>query len=174
MQKAAIGNQNARAELYDKYLPIITAYAASINGRADSSEDIAQKVFRRLLQKISDYHPTSSAKTYLLKFARNIIQEQRQKPQHQTLVSDYIDAMVDVSNPVTILRKKLPDKQRQAVKPLYYSNTSIATLVQYRHPLCIAAKACESKSWTPQTWPQFHFVFLCLYLQHATPAYGIL
>ena len=139
MIKAAEGVNNARAELCDKYLPIITAYATKRNGHNRLSEDIAQEVFKRLLPKISDYRPTSSVKTYLFKFARNIIREHQRKPRHQFVTNDYLDEIIDKSeNLVTTLRQnelaeiiekaknKLPNKQRQAVKLLYYSNTSIA------------------------------------------------
>ena len=107
MIKAAEGDNNAYAVLCKKYLPIITAYAASINGSVNSPEDIAQEVFKRLLPKISDYRPNSSAKTYLFKFTRNIIREHQRKPRHQFVTNDYLDEIIDESeNPVTTLRQK--------------------------------------------------------------------
>ena len=138
MQKAAMGDQIALAKVCDKYLPIITAYAASINGHTDSPEDIAQEVFLRLLPKIYDYRSTASVKRYLFEYTQNIMQEYHRKPRHQPLADDYIETMTDESDPAAILRQKelaeiirkakdkLPAKQRQAAELLYYTNTSIA------------------------------------------------
>ena len=75
-----MGDQNALAKVCDKYLPIITAYAASINGHADSSEDIAQEVFLRVMPEISDYRPTASVKricSILPKISYKNIEENR-------------------------------------------------------------------------------------------------
>lgn len=80
------GDSAAFERLYEKYLPLATAYAASLGGRGNSAEDIAQEVFLRLWDRRRDYRGQAKVKTYIFAYIRNVcLEDGRLCMKHKTL-----------------------------------------------------------------------------------------
>jgi RNA polymerase sigma-70 factor (ECF subfamily) len=138
MIKVAKGDRNAYTKLYRKYLPILISYATSINWHDSSSEDIANEVFARLWQQRAKYQPTSTVKTYLFGFTRNIIREKKfdiqSIPINQSEEADYpifppreaFQADKYIEGKVNQAIDSLPAKQRLAIKLCYFDKLSIS------------------------------------------------
>jgi RNA polymerase sigma-70 factor (ECF subfamily) len=86
MRRARDGDSAAFARLYEKYLPLATAYAASFGGRVTSAEDIAQEVFLRLWDRRRDYRGQAKVNTYIFAYIHNVcLEEGRLRTKHKTL-----------------------------------------------------------------------------------------
>jgi len=86
MLRARDGDSAAFARLYERYLPLATAYAASFGGRVTSAEDIAQEVFMRLWDRRRDYRGQAKVKTYIFAYIHNVcLEEGRLRTKHKTL-----------------------------------------------------------------------------------------
>jgi RNA polymerase sigma-70 factor (ECF subfamily) len=73
------GDSRAFAELYRKYLPVVTAYLASLNADQSLLEDLAQEVFLRLWEHRGRYRRESSVRAFLCGYAKNVLTEERRR-----------------------------------------------------------------------------------------------
>lgn len=71
------GDSAAFEELYEKYLPVATAYAAALGGRDASVTDIVQETFTRLWDRRREYRGEAGAGTYVFAYVRNICLAER-------------------------------------------------------------------------------------------------
>ena len=141
MLKVAKGDERAYDRIYEKYFPIVTIYATSINGHDNLSEDIAQEVFRRIWQQRKEYRPNSTVKTYLFSFSRNVIREKQihvritsinqcEEAEFPTYASNEAvrpEHEIHRKHVVSEVNKaidKLPIQQRLAIKLCYFDNLS--------------------------------------------------
>lgn len=139
MLRVADGDEDAFNTLYKKYFQIVTDYATSSKGHSNSSEDIANEVFKRVWDQRAKYQPTSALKTYLFTFAGNVMLEhQRRCRYQQSMLNNYsemvmaeqpaADAAVQYREIIEIIEKaksKLSKKQQQAIEFTFSSNISI-------------------------------------------------
>jgi len=138
MLEVAKGDEDAFSLIYSKYYPIVTDYVTSVNKHGNSSEDIANEVFKRVWQQRAEYKPTSKVKTYLFTFAGNVILEyqRRTKYQHSALNSyslkiheqpstEAVVQNMELKEIVETAKSKLSEKQRQAIEFAFYSNIPI-------------------------------------------------
>jgi RNA polymerase sigma-70 factor (ECF subfamily) len=138
MVRAAEGDVDIFNIIYKKYFRIVADYAKSVNGHANSSEDITNEVFKRVWQQREEYKPTAKVKTYLFSFARTVVQEHRRRTKYQRsaldnyspITAEQPDSEVVVQNmelreTIEKAKSKLSEKQRQAIEFVFYSNISI-------------------------------------------------
>ena len=80
------GDSAAFAQLYEKYRPLATAYAAALGGRNVSVADIVQETFARLWDRRQEYRGEAGVGTYMFAYVRNIcLAERRLRKRAQTL-----------------------------------------------------------------------------------------
>jgi len=77
MSRIRQGDSAAFGILYGKYLPLATAYAAALGGRAVSVADVVQETFTRLWDRRQEYRGEAGARTYIFAYVRNICLEER-------------------------------------------------------------------------------------------------
>lgn len=124
--------------IYKKYFRIVADYATSVNGHANSSEDIANEVFKRVWRQRDEYKPTAKVKTYLFSFAGIVAQEYQRRAKYQRSALDNYPPIVDkqpatevivqnmeLRETIEVAKNKLSEKQRQAIEFAFYSNISI-------------------------------------------------
>jgi RNA polymerase sigma-70 factor (ECF subfamily) len=86
MLRARDGDSAAFARLYERYLPLATAYAANFGDGVTSAEDIAQEVFMRLWDRRRDYRGQAKVRTYIFAYIYNVcLEEGRLRTKHKTL-----------------------------------------------------------------------------------------
>jgi RNA polymerase sigma-70 factor (ECF subfamily) len=90
MVLAAGGDAAAFARLYKKYVPIITAYITSRNGRHRSVEDLTQEVFARLWQNRRQFRKDSIFKNYLYGIARNVLSDESKRLAKQVSIENEV------------------------------------------------------------------------------------
>lgn len=140
LPKVAKGDALAFERLYRKYYPIIVNYLVNLNGYQDSLKDVAQVVFSRLWEYRIRYRGDSTAKTYILGIARNVLSEERkrrlkeakalrkwpldQKMEQPACEPSKIDADTEAAMSLGSLISKLSLEQRQAIELIHQENMS--------------------------------------------------
>ncbi len=138
MQRVAEGDVDAFNIVYKKYFRIVADYATRNNGHSNSSEDIANEVFKRIWRQRNEYKPTAKVKTYLFSFTGTVVQEYQRRAKYQRLALDnYYPMMteepateiivqnIELREAVEVAKSKLSEKQRQAIEFAFYSNILI-------------------------------------------------
>jgi RNA polymerase sigma-70 factor (ECF subfamily) len=137
------GAKEAFAEIYKRYGTYVFNYALSITRIKDKSEDIAQEVFMRFIDRITEYTPQGKLKNYLLTATRNRsfdwIEKERTyyknlKSMKIELVKEGDDAGI-TDNPyeVTGLNSalsELPDEQREVVMLKTYQDMTFEEIAE--------------------------------------------
>jgi len=140
MVKASKGDGKAFDKLYRKYFSAATRFVSSRNGQVPSAEDIAQEVFARVWENRAKYQPTAAFKTYLFKYAKNVLSERLKSPGKEAIVrnlrfsegSDRSSVQtvqpefkIEEDNIVEAVRlalSQLTAKQLRSVELVYYMN----------------------------------------------------
>jgi len=138
MLRVAEGDVDAFNIIYKRYFRIVVDYATSNNGHSNSSEDIANEVFKRVWWKRAEYKPTSKVKTYLFTFTGTVVQEYQRRAKYQRAALDnffpiiaeepateIIVQNIELREAVEVAKSRLSVKQRQAIEFAFYSNISI-------------------------------------------------
>lgn len=147
MAQVAGGDAIAFNRLYEKYLPIVTTYLASLNGCRASLEDLAQEVFARLLQSREQFRGNSTVKTYVCGIAKNVFSEQQRRLSKQISteynwfmkhywarsdVSSETEATVcllEIEEAVEKAMSALTPEQRQAVRVSYFEGKASSKII---------------------------------------------
>ena len=81
MKEVARGNHSAMEEIIAKWKnPLFRFFDRSIRNKADA-EDLTQRVFIRIYQSASRYHPKAKFSSYLFTIARNLLIDEIKKKQ---------------------------------------------------------------------------------------------
>ena len=82
MKEVARGSHSAMEEIIAKWKsPLFRFFDRSIRNKADA-EDLTQRVFIRIYQSASRYHPKAKFSSYLFTIARNLLIDEIKKKQH--------------------------------------------------------------------------------------------
>jgi len=118
-------------QTYLKYSPQLMAYGKTITHDEQLIEDVIQELFLNLWQKRTELLFTSSFDHYIfVSFRNNLIRQHKAllKVRTTTLVEQAIEVeeTIDLQRKkqLTLLLKKLPDRQREVLFLRYYKNKS--------------------------------------------------
>ncbi len=142
MVKASKGDKDAYGMLYSKYFSAVMSFIASLNGQLQSSEDIAQEVFKRIWKKRKEYRPTAAFKTYLFDYAVKVFSEERKRLLkesilHKRLIRQHCDSksflfrqlpeahLDEITQTIEQGISELTFKQRQAVELYCFKGMSM-------------------------------------------------
>ncbi|MGE5608400.1 MAG: RNA polymerase sigma factor [Bacillota bacterium] len=130
MLRMAQGDMQAFERLYSAYSAQVRAFV--FRHENASTDDLTQEVFLRVWRHRHRFRGDSSAKTYLIGIARNVLREQnradRNRARHPSADIDEVAApgveetWVDAGVIVTLDQAKasLPANQSQAIELVYY------------------------------------------------------
>lgn len=76
------GDERAFAELLDRYLDTVYAFALRLVGSRDDAEDIAQETFLKAWKSLARFRKGANFKTWLLAIARNTAIDRLRKKRH--------------------------------------------------------------------------------------------
>jgi len=134
MIRVSEGDEKAFTEIYVRYLSVVTSFISSLDGRLQASEDIAQDVFMKIWDNRKKYRPTSTLKTFLFTYAKNVFYQHKSRKNkenalfvsHSKIVLDDIEARICSENEINTSAKlsedlisQLPCKQKQAFELVY-------------------------------------------------------
>lgn len=136
LARLAAGDDDALAEVYDRYAPLVFGVAKRVVANRTVAEDVVQEVFTTLWLHPKRFDPDrGSLRAYLgVQAHRRAVDAVRSdtrrrareetcevmEPRGETLTSDCMDA-VTVAEMVRQAIARLPDGQRQAVELAYWS-----------------------------------------------------
>ncbi|MHC4155723.1 MAG: RNA polymerase sigma factor [Planctomycetota bacterium] len=134
------GDPAAFAELYEQYLPAITAYLRRTNDNRISSEDLAQEVFARIWQGRKRFRRDSNFATYAISIAKNVLREEQRSRRQKGSGHENTERASDIPSaavgPLAVLaywelldateqvKSALSEKQRQALELMISSDIS--------------------------------------------------
>jgi RNA polymerase sigma-70 factor (ECF subfamily) len=123
MIRVSEGDREAYNRLYKKHFFTVVCFARNFNSQIQSSEDVAQEVFRIIWRKREGYRPTAVFKTYLLGCAKidSIAHEIwfLRSSTNSSAFSSQPASEIDMSEAIANVQKaklQLSDKQFQAVE----------------------------------------------------------
>ena len=127
------GDRRAFSTIYCKYYPVIISYLTKNNGCISSCEDLAQTTFQRIWEQKSPFRAQSTAKTYILGVARNVLNENRRQYQKEKSIPGNIEIACKDNDPekqellaaVMHAKSQLSDKQQQALDIILNSNLKL-------------------------------------------------
>lgn len=73
IQRARLGNNEARSELYNTHVKLLYGYLYNKLGAAQDAEDICQETFLRAFKNLHSFQEKASFKNWLFQIAKNII-----------------------------------------------------------------------------------------------------
>lgn len=83
--KARLGDPTAFEEIVRTYLPRVLAVAQNLVGRAGDAEDVAQEVFFKVHQKLSNFREEASLYTWLYRVTVNTATDFMKRRSHRPL-----------------------------------------------------------------------------------------
>jgi RNA polymerase sigma-70 factor (ECF subfamily) len=134
MIKASEGDEKTFTEIYISYFSVVASFISSLDGQFQASEDITQDVFMRIWDDRKKYRPTSSLKTFLFTYARNVFYEYKSKKNKEkalfvadsNVALEAIEAKTDSEDEIRATAKlpenlisPLPDKQKRVFELVY-------------------------------------------------------
>jgi RNA polymerase sigma-70 factor (ECF subfamily) len=135
------GNQDAMAELYDRYSPVVYAVALRVLGDAGAAEDVLQEIFMQLWRSPESFDAErGNLAPWLAVIARNRAVDVLRKRRPQTEISDAVISVspdlageADRSRAVDKVRavlKEMPAAQRSALEMAYFEGYSHSEISQ--------------------------------------------
>ncbi len=89
--RAQRGDTSAFEEFYDRLLPAVIAFVHSRTGRGAPVEDLVQEVFARVWEGRTSFESRSSARTYVLGVALNVVRQYRQEDRAGLVALERLD-----------------------------------------------------------------------------------
>lgn len=109
-------DQEAFAELFQRYRVRITSYTCRLVRDANEGESLAQETFLRLLQKMHLYSYPRRFSTWVFTIARNLVTDFQKKK--RAITSESFDLMADGQKDVDHRRPDLSTMQDEALRAL--------------------------------------------------------
>ena len=133
----ASGDEDALAELYDRYRSLLMALALRIVGEVAEAEDVVQDALLQVCRQAARYDPErSSVSTWLVLIARSRALDRKRRQTtsarvHERLASDATVVDTSSSGETSVLTRErrerlrralaeLPPEQREALELAYY------------------------------------------------------
>jgi RNA polymerase sigma-70 factor, ECF subfamily len=141
MAAVRAGNQDAMAQLYDRYSPVVYAVALRVLGDTSAAEDVLQEIFMQLWRNPAAFDSSrGNLAPWLAVIARNRALDvlRKRKPQteiDETTVSVEPDLAADadrtrVAEKVRSTLKQMPAAQRGALEMAYFEGYSHSEISQ--------------------------------------------
>jgi len=145
-----IGAKNGDSEAFDDLQrsleKVVRDFTISLDGSLDSADrdDVVQEVFLKLFEQLHNYREESSAKTYVLSIAKNVVRQKLSKrnrirkihiqdvedienhPNLKTLEPDFELKFLEFCEAIERAKAQLTDKQRQAVELVFQDGLSVS------------------------------------------------
>jgi len=152
--KLLIGAKNGDSEAFDDLQrsleKVVRDFTISLDGSLDSADrdDVVQEVFLKLFEQLHNYREESSAKTYVLSIAKNVVRQKLSKrnrirkihiqdvedienhPNLKTLEPDFELKFLEFCEAIERAKAQLTDKQRQAVELVFQDGLSVPEAVK--------------------------------------------
>jgi RNA polymerase sigma-70 factor, ECF subfamily len=134
-------NQEAMAQLYDRYSPVVYAVALRVLGEAAAAEDVLQEIFMQLWRNPASFDASrGNLAPWLAVIARNraldILRKRRPQSEiSETVVSVEIDLAAGadrkrVAEKVRATMQQMPAPQRSALEMAYFEGYSHSEISQ--------------------------------------------
>ncbi len=148
MLKVAQGDGRAYEELYRRYFGNLLRFLALWEGRAQPREDLAQEVFLRVWRNRERYHLSTTFKTYLFAYAKNVVREYKSKARRENLLMRRIslralrscppesDVVLEIEELVFLLKEwlaALSDRQERVFELVCIRGLSPRTAARILH-----------------------------------------
>lgn len=113
IQRAQSGDNEARSELYSKYVKLLYGYLYRSLGAAQDAEDICQETFLRAFKNLTSFQEKASFKNWLFQIAKNIIADHWKA--HYKSNTVYVEDFFGFpETPTYEIESELPDKEHTA------------------------------------------------------------
>jgi RNA polymerase sigma-70 factor, ECF subfamily len=130
-----VGDQNAMAELYDRYSSVVYAVALRVLGDAGAAEDVLQEVFLQLWRNPGTFDAArGSLGAWLTVIARNRAIDSLRKRRPETELEDVVVSVAPdlaaeadrarVAEKVRGVLREMPASQRSALEMAYFEGLS--------------------------------------------------
>jgi RNA polymerase sigma-70 factor (ECF subfamily) len=126
LQRAHRGDDEAFAQLVDRYKDRLVNYLASLVRNRERAEDLAQESFIRLYERGRGYRDQGQLQAYLFRIATNLLRSQERRAARwkrvRTLLFAPGDAVAPPGQEARLLRDEANDRVRKAIAslPLHY------------------------------------------------------
>jgi RNA polymerase sigma-70 factor (ECF subfamily) len=156
LRQAQKGDSQAFAELYVALRPLVEGFVGFLDGQTPTQEreDVAQEVFLRVWEGLQAYKGESSAETYLLGLARNVLGEHRRQQQsYMAVLKDLANVLrqspdsgkgvdaVELARYVRQARAQLSGSHRQAIEWVVVQGLPVAEAA--RQAGCTVEAFCQ-------------------------------
>ena len=132
VERAANGDSDAFAELFNRYYSMIHAFSFRISLDFAEAQDITQETFIKAAKSLGSFRRESSFKNWLYRIATNTGRDWRRRGERQSRVArELASASLEVErkadhSPVADALAALPDDLREAIVLVYYEGLSHA------------------------------------------------
>jgi RNA polymerase sigma-70 factor (ECF subfamily) len=129
---AANGDADAFAELFNRYYPMIHAFAYRLTLRGSDAEDIAQDTFIKAARTLGSFRRDCPFKNWLYRIAVNAAEDARRRDARQSrLAGELAASAMEVARPrdhtrLTEALAALGEDLRQAIVLVYYEGMNHA------------------------------------------------
>lgn len=123
-------DRSAFDTIYRKYYPVVISYLIKNNGCITSCEDLVQTVFLRIWEQKSPFQAQSTAKTYILAIAKNVLNEYRRQYRKEKAIPNIFKVASEINygekqeilDAAIHAKSQLSDKQQHALDITLNSN----------------------------------------------------
>lgn len=141
IQSAASGNLSAFSELVRLYRFRVLRTATGIVGSTEEAEDVAQQVFIRVWNHLTDYDPAGTFASWLYRITVNLSIDALRKHRHEAPLPDDLPGASHMDPEDQVLRRderqrvraaiaRLPDKARAALVLREYEQLSYKEIAE--------------------------------------------
>ncbi|MFN4245039.1 MAG: RNA polymerase sigma factor [Brevinematia bacterium] len=117
------GDEDAFNELYKKYSKMLISFAYKYTKDIDTTADIVQETFIKLLENIKNYSSRGSFKSFILTICLNIIRDRKRKEKRdKTLVKEIYNtydrnnnSYNTMMNEITSIIDNLPHREKEII-----------------------------------------------------------
>jgi RNA polymerase sigma-70 factor (ECF subfamily) len=132
LESATNGNADAFTELFNRYYPMIHAFAYRLSLCGSDAEDIAQETFIKAARALGSFRRDSSLKNWLYRIAVNAAEDLRRRNARQSRLTEELGTSVhEIEHPrdhtrLTNALAGLADELRQTIVLVYYEGMNHA------------------------------------------------
>jgi RNA polymerase sigma-70 factor (ECF subfamily) len=133
MLKAQRGELDTIGLLYERYSKRIFNFFLKLTGNYDSSADLTQNVFYRVIKYKNSYKPEHQFKTWLYQLARNSLKDYKDNIIKNPIIGDTDKALSDIIDDDAAGKQELQDKQLfKAIEKLPFESRELLVMSKFQ------------------------------------------
>lgn len=119
--------------LYERYSKRLFNFFLKLTGNYDSSADLTQNVFYRVLKYRNSYKTDYQFKTWLYQMARNSLKDYKDSAIKNPIIADASNALSDIMDDDSANKQELQDKQLfKAIENLPFDSRELLVMSKFQ------------------------------------------